>query len=398
MKFRSKAIGGLALAVASITALAACSSSSSTSRRRQHDQREHHGHRRDWIGPGRGDAFGEGRDDHLCTSARGFPQLDLPAPELRQQHGLQCLRVPVGDVAAAVLAGERHRSRDRAQHEHRQPAGVLQRQQDRVDHDEEQLQVVGRQAHHRERLPLRHRPDQGRGQGVSGELGDLHTRPVPRHAGKHLGAERLDAGDEPQRPRQPVLVHRGRARRGTAAAPDAQLPVGEDVDQRCGHPPVRLDPGQHDEDLQLPDRAEQVAQHLRDQPAVAGSRRTVQAHVLQPDQRRVHHGAERQLRRPARNADVHLPGRPVHLERRAVQRHQGGQHRRRVRRLQRRAAAAQRAQKRLQLLRHPRLRHELRATTTSRTRPATSTTSSPSRTSARRSPTWWTTRAGSARS
>ena len=36
----------------------------------------------------------------------------------------------------------------------------------------------------------------------------------------------LDAGDEPQRPRQPVLVHRGRARRGTAAAPDAQLPVG----------------------------------------------------------------------------------------------------------------------------------------------------------------------------
>ena len=127
-----------------------------------------------------------------------------------------------------------------------------------------------------------------------------------------------------------------------------------------GHPAVRLDAGQHDEDLQLPDRAEQVDQHLRDQPAVAGGRRTVQAHVLQRDQRRVHDGAEHHLRRPARDADVHLPGRPVHLERRAVQRHQGGQHRRRLRRLHRRAAAAQRAQERLQLLRHPRLRHELR--------------------------------------
>ena len=62
--------------------------------------------------------------------------------------------------------------------------------------------------------------------------------------------------------------------------------------------------------------------------------------LLQRDQRRVHHGAEHHLRRPARDADVHLPGRPVHLERRAVQRDQGGQHRRRLRRLQRRAAAA----------------------------------------------------------
>ena len=49
IKFRSKAIGGLALAVASITALAACSSSSSQ-QRRQHDQREHHAPRRDRVG------------------------------------------------------------------------------------------------------------------------------------------------------------------------------------------------------------------------------------------------------------------------------------------------------------------------------------------------------------
>ena len=44
------------------------------------------------------------------------------------------------------------------------------------------------------------------------------------------------------------------------------------------------------------------------------------------------------------------------------------------------------------------LRHDLRQPTTSRTRPATSTTSSPSCTSARRSRTWWTSRAGSPRS
>ena len=194
MKFRSKAIGGLALAVAGITALSACSSSTSSG-----GGNTTNGNTTvpGGIGsvPAAGTPSGKAGTITYALQPGASPNLDLPAPEFRQQHGLQRLRVPVADVAAAVLAGERDRSGDRAEHEHRQPAGVLQRQQDRVDHDEEQLQVVGRQAHHRERPALRHRPDQGRGQGVSGELGDLHTRPVPRHPGKHLGAERLDAGD-----------------------------------------------------------------------------------------------------------------------------------------------------------------------------------------------------------
>ena len=49
---------------------------------------------------------------------------------------------------------------------------------------------------------------------------------------------------------------------------------------------------------------------------MADRRRSVQAVRLQRDHRRVHHGAEHHLRRPARDPDVQLPGRPVHLERR----------------------------------------------------------------------------------
>ena len=75
-------------------------------------------------------------------------------------------------------------------------------------------------------------------------------------------------------------------------------------------------PGQRDEDLQLPDRAEQVGQHLRQQPAVAGRGRPVQAERVQRHHRRVHDGAEHRLRRPARGEDVGLPGRAVHLDRR----------------------------------------------------------------------------------
>ena len=354
MKFRSKAIGGLALAVASITALAACSSSSSTSSSGGTTASNGHGPRRDRVraaGPGR--RKGQGRDDHLGHAARYRPELDPPGRADRQQHGLQQLHVHLGDVAAAVLDGERHRPRGRAEHEHRQPGGVLQRQQDRDDLAEEQLQVVERPAHHRERPALQHRPDQGRDQGVAGELGGLRARPLPGQPGEHLGAELHDPGDEPQLIGQPDLVHPGRPRPGTAD-PAAQLPVGQDVGERFGRAPVRLDPGRHGEDLQVPDRAGQVAQHLRDQPAVAGGRRAVQALGLQHHQRRVHAGAEHHLRRPARDADVHLPGCSVHLEHRGVQRDQVGQHRRRLRRLRRRAAAARGPAARLQLLRHTR--------------------------------------------
>ena len=117
---------------------------------------------------------------------------------------------------------------------------------------------------------------------------------------------------------------------------------------------------------------------------------------LQRHQRRVHHGAEHHLRRPARDADVHLPGRPVHLERRAVQRHQGGQRRRRLRP----PAPTCRSCRRCKGIGYnyfgmPDFGMTTSWPTTSRTRPATSTTSSPSCTSGRRCSTWRTSRAGS---
>ena len=40
-------------------------------------------------------------------------------------------------------------------------------------------------------------------------------------------------------------------------------------------------------------------EHLREQPAVAGRERAVQADLVQQHHRRLHHGAEPQLRRPA---------------------------------------------------------------------------------------------------
>ena len=52
--------------------------------------------------------------------------------------------------------------------------------------------------------------------------------------------------------------------------PAAQHLVGEDVGHRLGSPGVSVDPGEHDEDLQLPHRPVEVAEHLRDQPALAG--------------------------------------------------------------------------------------------------------------------------------
>ena len=159
---------------------------------------------------------------------------------------------------------------------------------------------------------------------------------------------------------QPDLVHQGRPRPGTAD-PAAQLPVGQDVGERFGRArrPAGPRPPWRSIFKYLTARG-QVAQHLRDQPAVAGGRRAVQALGLQHHQRRVHDGAEHHLRRPARDADVLLPGCSVHLEHRGVQRDQVGQHRRRLRRLQRRAAAARGPAARLQLLRHAGLRHDLR--------------------------------------
>ena len=120
------------------------------------------------------------------------------------------------------------------------------------------------------------------------------------------------------------------------------------------------EPGQRGQDLRLPDRAVQVGVHLRDQPAVADRLRTVQAELVQRHHRRVHDGAEHQLQRTARQPHVHLRGRAVHLERGGVERRQDRVGRLRLRPAGRRAAAPAAQGARLQLLRPAGLRQLLR--------------------------------------
>ena len=61
-------------------------------------------------------------------------------------------------------------------------------------------------------------------------------------------------------------------------------------------------PGERGEDLQLPHRAGQVGEHLRDEPALADRVRAVQADLLQRHHRCVHLGAEHHLQRVARES------------------------------------------------------------------------------------------------
>ena len=217
------------------------------------------------------------------------------------------------------------------------------------------LEVVGRPAGHRERPALRHRPDQGRGQGVPVELVRLRPGPLPGQPGEHLAAERSDAGDEPQRAGQPGWF----TRLPRLAVPDA----GRAWAKTSATGPIVTTwdrPGGRDEDLQLPHRAGQVRQHVRDQPAVAGRRRAVQALGVQRHHRRLHHGAEHVLRRPARHAAC-PPSRPFRSPRRPPsstpsRRAASTSATSRLRR----AAAAAAGRARLRLLRHAGLRRLLR--------------------------------------
>ena len=65
MRFRSKAIGGIAVAVASITALAACSSSSSSTGAGNSSPGAVKVAWRDRVGAGGGHRHAEGGDHHL---------------------------------------------------------------------------------------------------------------------------------------------------------------------------------------------------------------------------------------------------------------------------------------------------------------------------------------------
>ena len=230
------------------------------------------------------------------------------------------------------------------------PPNVVQRRQD-DDHHAEALEVEHRPDHQLAGRGVYLRHDQGRGQGVPGELGGLRARLLPGHRFQHVGAERQHGRGQPVQGGQPDLdgIRHPRVR------PDhAQLRVGEGLRERVD--PRLHQPGQRGQDLRFPDRGVQVGVHLRDQPAVADRLRTVQAERVQRHHRRVHHGAEHHLQRAARQPDVHLLGRAVHLERGGVERGQDRVGRLRLRPAGGRAAAVAAEGARLQLLRPAGLR------------------------------------------
>ena len=111
MKFRSKSIGGLALAVASITALAACSSSSSSSSGGgtppQAPSRSRAGSARcRWPRPA---ARGQAGTITWAMQPGAAPNWILPVVPGAANSVFNNFTFDLGDVAAAVLDGERGR-------------------------------------------------------------------------------------------------------------------------------------------------------------------------------------------------------------------------------------------------------------------------------------------------
>ena len=100
----------------------------------------------------------------------------------------------------------------------------------------------------------------------------------------------------------------------------ARRRVGEGFRERAD--PRLHQPGQRAEDLQLPHRAGQVGEHLRDEPALADRLRAVQADLVQRHHRRILLRAEPRVQRAARESPVQVRGSAVHLQRRSVQRDQ----------------------------------------------------------------------------
>jgi peptide/nickel transport system substrate-binding protein len=175
MRFRSKAIGGIAVAVASITALAACSSSSSHSSSGTSASGA-------VTPPG---AIGSVPAQATGTEHAGTitwaeqpgatPNWILPVvpsssntvfnnfsfiwmmwrPLIWTVDGVQ----PIVDPSMSIANTPVYSNGD--------------------DLAEEQLQVVERPAHHGQRPGFLHRPGQGRHQGVPGQLGGLRPRPLP---------------------------------------------------------------------------------------------------------------------------------------------------------------------------------------------------------------------------
>ena len=134
--------------------------------------------------------------------------------------------------------------------------------------------------------------------------------------------------------------------------------MGEGFRERAD--PRLHQPGQRAEDLQLPHRAGQVGEQLRDEPALADRLRAVQADLVQRHHRCILLRAEPHVQRTARESPVQLRGSAVHLRRRSVQRHQEPGGRRRSRPAGGRAADLDAEGDRLQLLRHAGLRRLLR--------------------------------------
>ena len=308
--FGKKSIGALALAVASITALAACSSSSSSSSVAARPIRA----------PAASACTGEfgsvpamatgtetRRHDHGGRAAELGPDLDPADRHGRRQLGVHGADVRLSDVPAAVLAGQRRGAEGNAGHVAGQRPDLVQRRQDGHVHAQVQLQVVRRAADHLQGRAVLVVRDEGGDQGEPRQLGVLHPGPRhPRPGREHQRAGRDHGHDEPHQGGEPDLVLAGRDRRASSRCRPTR---GTSTRPAAPITDWATNPADAKKIYRLPVGAVQVAVHLRDQPALAGRRRPVQADRLRPRPAAASRWRRTHLRRPARDHGVGLPGR-----------------------------------------------------------------------------------------
>ena len=117
------------------------------------------------------------------------------------------------DVAAAVLVHQRRPADRNAVDEHGQPAGVLQRRQDRHHPAEDELPLVGRPAGDLQGRAVLPRRGAGRREGERRQLEPVHpARRDTRPGGQRHHAQLHHAGDQPEQAGQPAVDDRERAR------------------------------------------------------------------------------------------------------------------------------------------------------------------------------------------
>ena len=161
----------------------------------------------------------------------------------------------------------------------------------------------------RQRRRLRVLPAEGGGHGEPGQLGSVLTGRLPaqrrrasRSNGQH-GDVHLDKAVNP-----------GWFLNNNLSDTDNVYPLPSTAWNIAAAGGPHLDftnPGQREEDLRLPGQAGRVGRDVRDQPAVAGRRRAVQAEVVQRDERLLRARSEPDVRGLAQADDV--AGRRQHV-------------------------------------------------------------------------------------